>query len=178
MVAALLSGATVAEAATQAGVSKATGYRRMRDRDFVARLDHERTEMVRAARLSLLGEVRQSVRVLARLRDDDEALAAVRVSACRAILDKALPAQSEAAIDLTAAGPPEPGEAMGRLLGEVHRIREHHDAYREELAATVAAERVETIVRKVLGELVGDDLASDATVTAAVSEAVRGNGSG
>ena len=85
LLAALASGQSTASAASQAGVSERTIYRRLNDPDFRVQLDQVRAQMVeRAAALLATASARAAV-TLSRLLDADSD--PVRLAAARAILE-------------------------------------------------------------------------------------------
>jgi hypothetical protein len=82
---ALAGGATVRQAAEQAGVSERTAFRRLADADFAREVDILRAEMVRRAWGKMadgMAEAADTLRQL--LRAESES---VRLGACRAALE-------------------------------------------------------------------------------------------
>jgi hypothetical protein len=89
IVAALATGATYAEAATVADVSKSTVRRRMDEADFRARVYEEQRELVESMRARLLQAAPSAIETLASLAisaDSDS----VRVRAAREVVDLTL----------------------------------------------------------------------------------------
>ena len=85
LLAALAGGSSIASAASQAGVSERTAFRRLNDPDFRAQLDRLRAQMVeRAAALLATSAARASV-TLSRLLDAESD--PVKLAAARAILE-------------------------------------------------------------------------------------------
>jgi len=87
LIVALAAGATPAEAARRANVSRRTAYRRLEDGEFRRRVTVERDALVRAAVGRLTDASLDAVDSLRALAGDEATPPAVRVSACRAILD-------------------------------------------------------------------------------------------
>jgi AcrR family transcriptional regulator len=89
LLAALVAGATVEEAARSSGVSEATAYRRLRDRAFRAELDDARARLVDLTRRRVADSAVRAVDVL-----DGLAASAcgesVRLGAARTLLDLSL----------------------------------------------------------------------------------------
>ncbi len=83
---ALACGATVEAAAKQCQIHERTVYRRLGDRDFKARLQEIRTDMVRRAAGMLTAAANEAVRTLLNLQKDSTP-PAVRLGAARAILE-------------------------------------------------------------------------------------------
>jgi HEAT repeat protein len=84
LIAALLTGATLADAAKSAGVGEQTARRRLRDPEFRARLDTAGSELIDAAVRALAGHMEEAVATLADLLRD--APFSVRLGAARTIL--------------------------------------------------------------------------------------------
>jgi hypothetical protein len=83
---ALATGSTVETAASQAGVSESTVYRRLADPEFADRLQQMRTAMVQRATALLTTAAAQAVQTLADLQDE-KISPAVRLGAARAVLE-------------------------------------------------------------------------------------------
>ena len=87
LIVALAAGATPAEAAQQARVSRRTAYRRLEDAEFRRRVAVERDMLVRATVGRLTEASLEAVETLRALAIDQGTAPAVRVSAAKAILD-------------------------------------------------------------------------------------------
>jgi hypothetical protein len=85
LIAALLSGATLATAAERAGVSEQTARRRLHDPEFHARLDAAGEELIAAATRALADASGEAVSTLRDLLRDGPP--AVKLGAARAILE-------------------------------------------------------------------------------------------
>ncbi len=88
LLAALAGGATVQEAAGQAGVSEATAYRRLREPTFCQQLAEARAELIKRAVGKLAGASSDAVAALRRLLDAKSE--AVQLAAARSILELAI----------------------------------------------------------------------------------------
>ena len=80
------SGATIESAALKAGISQSTAYRRLTEADFRQRLQQVRADMVQRTAGALTAAAQEAVRTLLALQRDD-APAAVRLGAARAVLE-------------------------------------------------------------------------------------------
>lgn len=85
LLAALAGGATIAQAAQQAGVSERTAHRRLAEPAFRAQLDAARAELVRATLGRLLRHGTAAADALVRLLE--QAPPATRLGAARAIIE-------------------------------------------------------------------------------------------
>jgi HEAT repeat protein len=83
---ALACGATVDNAARQAGISAATAYRRLADPDFGQRLQKMRGDMVSRTAGTLTAAASEAVRTLLELLKNPTS-SAVRLGAARAVLE-------------------------------------------------------------------------------------------
>ncbi len=86
---ALAGGATVATAASQAGVSEATTWRRLQDAAFRQRLDTARRQTMRTA-LDYLSKASSAAAATLATLMKDEHPASIRLAAARAVLDLAV----------------------------------------------------------------------------------------
>jgi hypothetical protein len=85
-----VAGKTVADIASELGISTDTVYRRMRLPHVKAALADARAAEVRPLVDAAVGNIRSSVERLAAVRDDDTARPGDRIRACVALLDWAL----------------------------------------------------------------------------------------
>ena len=83
---ALACGASVENAARQAGVSESTAYRRLADSDFSQRLKDLRADMVQRTAGALTAAATEAVRTLLELQKPS-APPAVRLGAARSVLE-------------------------------------------------------------------------------------------
>ena len=83
---ALACGASVENAARQAGVSESTAYRRLADADFSQRLKDLRADMVQRTAGALTAAATEAVRTLLELQKPS-APPAVRLGAARSVLE-------------------------------------------------------------------------------------------
>jgi hypothetical protein len=83
---ALACGASVENAARQAGVSESTAYRRLADPDFSQRLKELRADMVQRTAGALTAAATEAVRTLLELQKPS-APPAVRLGAARSVLE-------------------------------------------------------------------------------------------
>jgi AcrR family transcriptional regulator len=83
---ALACGATVEAAARNAGVSQATVYRRLQDRDFQQRVQQVRSDMVQRTAGMLTAAAMEAVKTLLELQKAP-APAAVRLGAARSVIE-------------------------------------------------------------------------------------------
>jgi hypothetical protein len=97
-VVALSAGATIADAARQAGCSTRTVSRWLDDADFVAKIERERQAVIGQASAKLGAASQRAVEVLAELLDDP-LLPTVRLSAAKAVLDGLLRLRQEFVIE-------------------------------------------------------------------------------
>ena len=86
IIAALLSSATVREAADVAGVSERTIYTRLKDPGFRAELDKARRELWRGYTMSLQGKVGKAIETIAEVMTDRKASPQVRLNAATEII--------------------------------------------------------------------------------------------
>jgi hypothetical protein len=84
---ALAGGATVQDAARQAGIGERTAYRRLEDAAFRGRIDELRRAMLERAAGALADATTRAVRTLVALLDDESPTA--RLGAARSILEHA-----------------------------------------------------------------------------------------
>ena len=94
---ALAAGATIADAARQAGCSTRTISRWLDDPGFVSRVDAERSAIIGQATSKLGSAAGKAVEVLAELLGDE--LPTVRLSAARAVLDSLLKLRQECEVE-------------------------------------------------------------------------------
>lgn len=100
ILAALLAGDSHTEAARSAGVSPSTVRRRLADDDFVAKLaEHRGAVMARCADRLAAGASSAVVVLVGLLEDDDSVSPAVRLGACRTLLDAAPKYQEHADLE-------------------------------------------------------------------------------
>ena len=89
IIAALLTGGTIKDAAAAAGVSERTIYDRMNQGDFQALYKAAKADLIRAAVFSLNGKVQAAIDTVAAIMQDDNNNAAVRLQAAQTILTNA-----------------------------------------------------------------------------------------
>jgi hypothetical protein len=85
IIAALLAGASLDDAAKRAGMSEQTVRRRLRDPEFRARLDAAETEMIETAGRALSGYVPEAVSTLGGLLHDGSST--IQLSASKSIIE-------------------------------------------------------------------------------------------
>ena len=110
---ALACGATIANAATNAGISEATVYRRLKDPEFQRELSKTKTEMVRRTADMLAAASGEAVKTLMAILKDSTPPSS-RLGAARAILE------------------------LGPRLRESAELHERMDALEQRLAADEA----------------------------------------
>ncbi len=86
LVLALACGSTIDAAATKAGVSRVTVYKRLGDPEFQAKLAKARSDMVDRATAMLTAAAMESVKTLLELQDKDVP-ASSRLGAARSVLE-------------------------------------------------------------------------------------------
>ena len=89
IIAALMSYATIKDAAAAAGVSTRTIYDRMQDRGFRSELMTAKTEILRQAVSAMQKRLTDAVEAVAAIMDDPETNPAVRLQAAQTILNNA-----------------------------------------------------------------------------------------
>ena len=94
----LVCGATVATAATQAGVSEATVYRRLADKEFSRKLQGLRADMVQRTSGALTAAGTESVRTLLELQKPGVA-PATRLGAAKATLELGMKVRETAELE-------------------------------------------------------------------------------
>ena len=94
----LACGATVVTAATQAGVSEATVYRRLADKEFSRKLQAIRADMVQRASGALTAAGTESVRTLLELQKPGVA-PATRLGAAKATLELGMKVRETAELE-------------------------------------------------------------------------------
>jgi len=109
----LACGATVDNAARQAGISAATAYRRLADPDFGQRLQKMRGDMVSRTAGTLTAAASEAVRTLLELLKNPTS-SAVRLGAARAVLE------------------------IGMKLREVSDLEERLSALEQQMSATAS----------------------------------------
>jgi transposase len=97
VIAALAAGSTVREAAAKAGVGEATVYRWLHRPDFRRRVDRLRSDMLTEAAVKLAALATWTVGQLRELAEHADG-PAVRLAACRAILDNLFRANEQVGI--------------------------------------------------------------------------------
>ena len=89
IIAALISNGTVKDAATAAGISPRTIYDRMKNRDFRSVYLFAKTDIIRAAVLSINSKLSEAVDAVADIMRDKEVNPAVRLQAAQTIINNA-----------------------------------------------------------------------------------------
>ena len=105
LVVALASGATVKEAAQQAGVSERTAWRRLADAGFKRCVVEAKAELVTRAVAKLSDGATKAVDTLLAVMDGEDPRA--RIAAARAVLEYALPARADLLAEAEALRPTE-----------------------------------------------------------------------
>jgi hypothetical protein len=127
ILAALLSGATIAAAAHLAGISRSAVERRLLDPEFRRRIEEERTDKVRSVLDKVNAEAYKSVEALVEIRDNPAAAWASRVRASVEILKLAM-GTPDIEINQTTIvggpGGPDPAEQLRTFLGKLHQRSE------------------------------------------------------
>ena len=98
LVAALAAGRTIRDAAREAGVSERTARRRAGDPAFAAAVRGLRDRTLRDTAAALAAQAGATVRALAALRDNADS-EAVRLGACRALLEATLKVREAADLE-------------------------------------------------------------------------------
>ncbi len=89
IIAALISNGTIRQAAAAAGIAERTIYDRMKSRDFSSVYMFAKTDIIRAAVLSINGKLSEAVEAVAEIMRDKEVNPAVRLQAAQTIINSA-----------------------------------------------------------------------------------------
>jgi hypothetical protein len=145
LMAALLSGATIAAAAKSAGMSRSVVERRLLDPEFRRRIEEERSDKVRSVFDKVNAEAYKSVEALVAIRDNPAATWASRVRASVEILKLAIGTPDIEINQTTIVGGstgPDPAERLRTFLG---KLQQRGDTMAQALpAAPIDVESTET----------------------------------
>lgn len=89
VIAALLTHATVKEAAAAAGTTPRSIYSRMKEADFVAQYREARAELLREATFTINSYLTAAIQTIAQIMQDEETTPATRLQAAQSILQHA-----------------------------------------------------------------------------------------
>jgi hypothetical protein len=123
----LLAGNTLVKTAELVGCSKTTIDRRLADPSFRARVEDERTDLLRAVTSKIGDEAMRSVEVLAAIRDNPRATSGARVRAADRLLRLAFGTPLVEINQTTivgGAGGPDPAEQLRTFLGKLRQRSE------------------------------------------------------
>jgi hypothetical protein len=118
---ALAFGGTVATAARAAGVGEATVYRRLKDAEFIKKIDQAQEDMVRRTSGALTGVSVEAVKTLAELMKSPNP-PAIRLGASRSVLEIGMKVREKYLADLQGLVPLHQVMALWRAAQEAIRV--------------------------------------------------------